>query len=58
MSIMVQNVEAVSNISETQAEACAGGPTLRTEVIYYNLQKSSRHVSKAISALMGAIQQV
>ena len=54
----MQGIEAVSDMSDTQVEACAGGPTLRTEVVYFSLQKNTKGIHRSIQALIQALQQV
>ena len=54
----VQGIEAVSDMSDTQVEACAGGPTLRTEVVYFSLQKNTKGIHRSVQALIQALQQV
>lgn len=48
----------MSDISDNQVEACAGGPVLRTEVVYFALQKNSKHMHRSMQALLQALQQV
>lgn len=45
-------------MSDGQVEACAGGILLRTEAVYYALQKNTKHINRSIQALLGALQQV
>ena len=53
-----QGIEIIDDISDSQVEACAGGPILRTEVIYFALQKNSKHIHRSIQILLQALEQV
>ena len=57
-SSCVKGIETVTDISDSQVEACAGGPVLRTEVVYFALQKNNKHINRSIQALLQALQQV
>ena len=53
-----QGIEIIDDISDSQVEACAGGPVLRTEVIDFALQKNSKHIHRSIQALLQALEEV
>ncbi len=52
----VQGVETLMDVSETQLEACAGGPILRAEGVYVGL--NTKGLQRGSQMLLQALQQV
>ena len=56
MGSVLQGLETLTDVSETQLEACAGGPVLRAEGVYVTL--NSKGIQKGAQVLLQALQQV